>query len=565
MKIRLRPTYLGAGSAVLLGAVLVVLAGQVSGVAKAQGAGDDVSASCDTAAIQAMAAADTTIVSAQRLETPVPHCRVEGYVTATNPGPNRDNFRLQLPARSLWKGRFYFVGLGGSAGYVPTESQIPSGNPMRAGFAVAGTDTGRQGPSGDYSFLSDPVKALDHTHRAAHLTTQAAQRITKAYYGVDKIWRYHSGCSGGGRMGGEAISHHPEDYDGVLLGQSRVGPKGTFGYSKFIQSIQEMNREPGAWLSPAKLKMVEAKVTQACDGADGAVDGVIWDHRLCRYDVAALKCKAAEGPECLTAPEIKSIKAILAGPHSPSGKLLVQPMPISNMSQWSMFLGATPPPWSPNPNRDIVKTTAAGYVLANTTAQGLFGPSYDILRDFHFTQADIDAWMAAEAKIGFHGEPDLTQAMKTGAKVLIWVGVSDPCCSDVQAEAYVRGLEGDMGRAKVASFIKLYAIPGMGHCGGGTGPWDAPDRLLYALIDWVEKGTPPTGVTMHRGADRAKFAFGDVNLPKESGVAIPPPAGPSRDFFVCPYPMVSVFDKTKAKIAGAVYEAANWSCKASRT
>jgi feruloyl esterase len=546
-------------------ALVALLAGDGAGRAKAATPGEDVSPACNQADIQAMAPADTTIVSAESLKAPVPHCKVEGYVTATNPGPNRDNFRLQLPAKSLWKGRYYFIGLGGSAGYVPTESQIPSGNPMRIGFAVAGTDTGRQGSAGDYSFLSDPVKALDHTHRAAHLTTQAAQQITKKYYGAQKIWRYHSGCSGGGRMGGEAISHHPEDYDGVLLGQSRVGPKGTFGYSKFIQSIQEMNREPGAWLSPAKLKMVEGVVTKACDLTDGAEDGVIWDHTLCHYDVAQLQCKGADGPECLTGPEIRSIKAILRGPHSPSGKLLVQPMPISNISQWSMFLGASPPPWTSDPAGNFVTKTAAGYVLANTTAQGLFGPQYDILRDFHFTQADIDAWMAAQAKIGFHGEPDITQAAKTGAKELMWVGVSDPCCSDVQMENYVRGLYDTMGKAKVDAFIQLYAIPGMGHCGGGTGPWDAPDRLRFALMDWVENGKTPAGVVMHRGADRAKFAFGDVNLPKESGVAIPPPAGPSRDFLVCPFPMVSVFDKAKARTSNAVYEAANWSCKTSRS
>src|SRR5690606_40322349 len=91
--------------------------------------------------------------------------------------------------------------LGGSAGYVPTDSQIPAGNPLRAGFAVAGTDTGRQGSAGDWNFLSEsPAKALDHNHRGAHVTTVAAQAITRAYYGSDELYRYTSGCPGGGRM-----------------------------------------------------------------------------------------------------------------------------------------------------------------------------------------------------------------------------------------------------------------------------------------------------------------------------------------------------------------------------
>src|SRR5437763_1885939 len=79
---------------------------------------------CTVAGIQSAAPPDTTIEKVEHLAAPASHCRVDGYVTATNPGPNRNYFRLQLPDKALWKGRFYFVGLGGAAGYVPTDSQI---------------------------------------------------------------------------------------------------------------------------------------------------------------------------------------------------------------------------------------------------------------------------------------------------------------------------------------------------------------------------------------------------------------------------------------------------------
>ena len=113
-------------------------------------------------------------------------------------------------------------------------------------------------------------------------------------------------------------------------------------------------REPGSWVSPAKLTMVEAKVTAACDATDGAIDGIVADHRRCRFDVAKLQCKAGDGPNCLTTPEIKSIKAILRGPLGPDGKPLTQGMPITNMSTWSGFLGMVPPPWSANAD-DVMK------------------------------------------------------------------------------------------------------------------------------------------------------------------------------------------------------------------
>ncbi len=537
----------------IAGASIALVVGGVGG-ATAQQAG----LACNVAAIQ-RAAPEAHIVQAEMQDTPVRHCRVDGYVLTSNPGPGINNFRLQLPEKSNWKGRFYFVGLGGTAGYVPTTSQIPGGNPMKAGFAVAGTDTGHlTAKFAGWSFLSDPTMALDHTHRGAHVTTQAAQKITRAYYGVEKMWRYHSGCSGGGRMGGEAAMMHPEDYDGILLGQSRVGPQGSIGMMKFIHAAKEMTREPGSWLSPAKLKMVEARVTAACDMTDGAKDGVIWDSRLCKYDVARLKCKKGDGPDCLTQPEITSIKAILDGPRGPKGDLLQEAMPISNMSTWSMFLGSQPPPWAPDNTQG--KPSPGTYSIPNTTARGLFGPEYDVLRDFDLkNQAHIDAWTAAADKTGFHRLPDLTPMEKTG-KVMTWVGSSDPCCSAIGLEKYVKILEAKMGADRVSNFLALYPIPGQGHCGGGTGPADAPDRLLSELIAWVEQGKKPAGVVMH-SVDRAKLAFLDRAQTLESGAVVPPPGGASREFLVCPYPLKSVFDKTKAKVEGAVFEAANWSCK----
>src|SRR6202167_4905348 len=149
---------------------------------------------CSVESIQALAPAGTTIQSAAPTPLPVPHCKIDGSIITNHPGPNTVNFRLQLPD-SGWTGRYYFIGMGGSAGYVPTDSQIPAGNPLFKGFAVAGTDTGHQGHLLDWSFLSDPVKTLDHVHRGAHVVAVATQQITKAYYNTDKLYRYHAGCS----------------------------------------------------------------------------------------------------------------------------------------------------------------------------------------------------------------------------------------------------------------------------------------------------------------------------------------------------------------------------------
>ena len=117
----------------------------------------------------------------------------------------------------------------------------------------------------------------------------------------------------------------------------------------------------------------------------------------------------------------------------------------------------------------------------------------------------------------------------------------------------------------VAKFATLYEIPGAGHCGGGTGSNDHADQLLQTLIGWVEQGKTPAAVVAHRG-EHAQLAFNaDDEMARTAGVRIPVPAGPARDFLLCPFPQVPVFDKSKAKVPGAVNDAANWSCRASRS
>jgi feruloyl esterase len=517
------------------------------------------SATCSVESIQRMAPPDTKIASAAPTAAPVPHCLIDGYITTTDPGPNQVNFRLQLPD-SGWTGRYYFIGLGGTAGYVPTNSQIPAGNPLVKGFAVAGTDTGHQYGGGDWSFLGrEKAKAVDHIHRGAHVTALATQQITKKYYDVDKIYRYHSGCSGGGRMGMEVITRHPEDYDGVLLGAPGIGPeRGSETMMAFIHTAQQMTREPGAWLSPDKLKMLEAKVTDKCDAIDGAKDGVIWQHEKCSFDFKQLKCPSGDGPNCLTEPEIKSVESLLEGPRGPKGPIK-HGLPISNMSTWSVFIGP-PPPWPREFTEENRQRISPAFRMGTTTAQSYFSPEFDILKDFDFKdQKRIDAWWESAKRIGYGYKfpTDLTGLKKNGGKVIFWNGVSDSCCIDLELLKYYKDSSASVGgMSEMNKIAKFYRIPGMAHCGGGTGPQDTPDKLLEAMIDWVEKGKAPDAVVAHRG-DRAKPLFADPTTGTVSGVVVPPATGEPRDFLLCPYPQVAKFNGKQ----GGEFEAANWSCR----
>jgi pimeloyl-ACP methyl ester carboxylesterase len=154
-----------------------------------------------------MAPPGTTITSAQRFTTPVGYCGVNGSLTSTKPGRNRGE---------------------------------------------------------GYAILNDKAKALDQAWRATHLTAVATQAITKAYYGINSMYRYAVGCSGGGRIGLNVATTHPEDFDGTFAG----APGSVVVFPAFARNEQYLQLHPEAWISPAELTQIDKAVTAAFDDAD---------------------------------------------------------------------------------------------------------------------------------------------------------------------------------------------------------------------------------------------------------------------------------------------------------
>lgn len=505
--------------------------------------------------LQPLAAAvppDTTLTAVEARWFPIQHCRVEGYVTTANPGPNRVNFVLQLPEETSWNGRYVFIGLGGGAGRITTLSESPFGSPVGSGFAVAGTDTGHRSfllnPL-DWSFLSNDAMTLDHIHRGAHVSAVATQALTRAYYGTTSIHRYHVGCSGGGRMGVMAAIHHPGDYDGYLIGAPGITIANVLN---FIWISQQMQKLPGHSFDTDKLQRLEQDYIAHCDSSDGVLDQMVWDSRKCPYDPGRLKCAPGQVENsCFTIPELEAITSILAGPRNASGQVYPGLTP-TNPSGWSFFLN-----WM------------AG-VIAASFSEVYFGPDFDYLTDFDFNdQADVDAWWAAVRENGFglRASGDYREVAAAGGKVIFWHGVSDPAISVLDQIAYYEEIRGASGSdERLQQFSRMYLVPGLLHCFGGPGPIDVPDRLLEQLLAWVEQGSPPGAVVTQRGQEARAFESHGIfkYLPAPDELIDTPPAGtPPREFLLCPYPEVSTYTGTD-KSSAAVYDAANWACEALR-
>ncbi len=134
-------------------------------------------------------------------------------------------------------------------------------------------------------------------------------------------------------------------------------------------------------------------------------------------------------------------------------------------------------------------------------------------------------------------DPNLTAFARHGGKLLMYHGWSD---QDIAPRAsvnfYRRTLEMTSATKENANWVRLFMVPGMGHCGGGEGP--NTFDMMTALEPWVEHGTiPERVVAAHRSEGKV-----DRTRP------------------LCAYPQVARYTGT-----GSIDETANFVCKMPET
>jgi Tannase and feruloyl esterase len=412
-------------------------------------------------------------------------CRIAGVIKPSSDSDIR--FEVWLPTAG-WNGKFQGMGNGGFAGEI-SYGQL--GLSISHGYATASTDTGHEAGGTDARWaLHHPEKIVDFGYRAIHETAVQAKSILHAFYGESPRRSYFSSCSNGGRQALMEAQRYPEDYDGII-----AGAPANYWTHLLANAAWDMLALLGpqdSYISAKKLPAIQAAALAACDSLDGVKDGVIEDPSRCHFDPGVLLCNGPETGSCLTAPQLTALKKLYAGGRLSNGAQLFPGYAPGGEAQpggWE--------PWitGPAPEKSLM------YAFGTQFFKNMVfdDPAWDF-RTFH-TDRDTQTADRKMAPVLNANDPDLSRFRRRGGKLILYHGWSDAAIAAQNTVDYYRSVEKKMGARQAASFVRLFMVPGMQHCGGGAGPDNFgqftvgsadPDHNIDAALErWVEHGTAP--------------------------------------------------------------------------
>ena len=154
--------------------------------------------------------------------------------------------------------------------------------------------------------------------------------------------------------------------------------------------------------------------------------------------------------------------------------------------------------------------------------------------DFKSFDYDKDIETARDAGAGILDVPPfgLAPFFADGGKLLLSHGWSDGLIPAENTVDFYKSMTDQPGTKATPDSVRLFMVPGMGHCGGGDGPFlfDA----LSVIDTWSSKGEAPDRIVASR-----------------------PPGAPSMTRPLCPYPQIAKYTGK-----GSTDDAANFVCKA---
>ncbi|HWU04535.1 MAG TPA: tannase/feruloyl esterase family alpha/beta hydrolase [Novosphingobium sp.] len=515
--------------------------------------------------------APSTVAGANGRQWAIPaHCEIFGIMHEHKGVDGQDyaiRFHLRLP--TAWNGRFFFQGGGGSNGEIGDAlGRVASGPSSLAfepavarGFAVVSQDSGHSNAlnsdpkrGGPTAFGFDPVARSDYGHASLAPVTRAARAIVAAYYGHAPKRSYFVGCSKGGEEGMVLAQQHPDLFDGIVAAAPGFAlPRAAVEQTWEVQRLARLIRDPATGrvdvnqfhtaLTPADMGLVRDAVLRACDSLDGAKDGIVSNAAACtsarvKPAIEARVCKPG-GHDCLTRAKADALYELMAGARWADGAKVY--------ADWAWDPGLASPGWrgwklgdERGPARHIVLGGASMHTVflvppraVPGDAQGLLDAqlAFDVAREGRQIYATghgftLSPWQDVSAH-----STDLSAFAARGGRLIVPHGLADPVFSFRDTAGWWAALNA-RNHGHAADFARVFAVPGMNHCGGG----DATDQYdaLAAVQAWVEQGRAPDAIPAQ---------------------ANPQSAWPDRRRPLCAWPSYARY-----KGHGSLDDAANFAC-----
>ena len=242
-----------------------------------------------------------------------------------------------------------------------------------------------------------------------------------------------------------------------------------------------------------------------CDAADGLRDGIISDRDSCHVPAESFRCKDGKSHHgCLSDAQVHTLE-VFATPQRTDTPVShgVDSMPGYGVLSGVDLSGATGllpfPLHSP-----IFVFNSFGYVIGDDVLRNFLtvGHHYNALKFPVKTGASWHDELLTEGREIDATDTNLGPFLARGGKLLLVHGSRDNIIPTDSTVDFYRRLRASMGDEAVASFVRLYIIPGFGH---GDGRFDAGFDTVGTLDQWVDHGIAPQHLVVtdnHNGRTR---------------------------------------------------------------
>ena len=455
-------------------------------------------------------------------------CRVEGFVTTgdVKAGFGQVRFAVNLP--SAWNGRFVMIGDGGFDGAV-------SGSTSRVdqGYATANSDMGNnssQFPGASFGFNNRP-REIDYGWRATHVTTVVAKGMIKTYYSDSPEYSYWEGCSTGGRQAAVEAQRFPNDFDGIVAGDLfnnaiEIAMEQIWSSVVFFKDVNGDGVGFDNNITQDDINALRDAVLAKCDvlGSDRIKDNVVGNPLACQKVFTESDIDAFGALRGLKAGQIQAIKDVYRGPHNSSGHRWYKGKPLGSEFSWGSLVVPT------LANKNFPGQGGFSFELVNylwfehdpgvPTARRndpslLPGPGEYRWMDFDFDRnrpngrtinpGDGGAWNPRDGgafmrEILNGSETDLSPFLvRNKGKYLLYHGFADGLIGPEPTIDYYEDIVSDTfngHQRKADERVRLFMVPGMGHCAGGVRGAAVGWDKLAPLVAWVEQGKAPQSIVV---------------------------------------------------------------------